>query len=61
MALDLHEVVLQVAVGVRVAVGEEHGVVVVLELDGEGQRVRRVVLVVLVGAIAGTSKLWFCD
>lgn len=36
MALDLHEVVLQVAVGVRVAVREEYRVVVVLELDGEG-------------------------
>lgn len=55
MALDLHEVVLQVAIGVRIAVRKEHRVVVVLELNGKGQRVCGVVLVILVGATAGTS------
>lgn len=52
MPLDGHQVVLQVAVRIRIAVREVDGVIVVLELDVEGERVRAsLVIVVAQGAV----------
>lgn len=40
--LDAHQIVLQVRIGVRIAVGKVHRIVVVLELDVERQRERSI-------------------
>lgn len=48
MPLDGHEIVLEVAVRVRVAVRKVHRVVVVLEADVERQRVGACLVLVVV-------------